>query len=234
MKQPTNTNKHYVYNRHKLGVCWQATSKKRTTTNNELDEITRNLNRVSITSNSSHTAQNADDILKEWKQHIKENDVFYFLSLTNQVAKGKLLSHIGPTPQLDSEFYYLLGKYASPPIYNLLKNSEFFDIFGTHIHLQVLEGIAAGDNHHMFDHLVEMNEFRRMTYSDVHQYALSLLEHKAYKTMESLIYTVTKRGDHQLKQEFVTKIKANMSRLIEQYDSRMITIIIKGFKSMVI
>lgn len=220
MKQPTNTNKH-----HKLGVRWQ----KRTATNNELDEITRNLNRVSIASNNNHTAQNPDDILNEWKQHIKENDVFYFLSLTNQLAKGKLL---GATPKLDSEFYYMLGKYVSPPIYNLLKNSEFLDIFGTHSHLQVIEGIAASDNHHMFEHLVEMNEFRHMTHSDIHQYALSLLEHKAYKTMESLIYTVAKRGDDQLKHEFVAKIKANMSRLIEQYDSRMITIIMNGVRNM--
>jgi hypothetical protein len=60
------------------------------------------------------------------------------------------------------------------------------------------------------------------------------LELKAYKTMESLIYTVTKRGDQQLKHEFVTKIKANMSRVIEQYDSRMITIIMNGLKNMVI
>jgi hypothetical protein len=178
--------------------------------------------------------------LNEWKRRIKENDVFYFLSLTNQVATGKLLSNVGATnPQLDSEFFYVLGKYASPPIYNLLKNSDFLDIFGclsniTHTHLQVLEGIAAGDNHHMFEHLVYLNEFRRMTYSDIHQYALSLLELKAYKTMESLIYTITKRGDEQLKHEFVTKIKANMSRVIEQYDSRMITIIMNGLKNIVI
>lgn len=232
MKQPTEMNK-----TNKLGIYWRSTYQKRRTNNSPLDEITRNLSKVSITSKSIQSKhskeQHIDNILTEWKQHIKDNEVFYFLSLTNQIAKGKLSA----TPQLDSEFFYMLGKYASPPIYNLLKNSEFLDTFGSkimHSHLYIFEGIAVGDNHHMFDHLVDLNEFRHLTHNDVQQYALSLLELNAYNTMESLIYTITKRGDNQLKCEFVTKIKANMSRVIEKYDSRMISIIMNGLKKIVV
>lgn len=139
--------------------------------------------------------------------------------------------------QLDDEFYYLLGKYASPPIYTILKNSEFLDSFTKvciqrQMHLQVLEGIASSDNHQLFDHLVCMNEFIRITYSDIHQYTLSLLENKAHNVMTSLIETISRYGEQQLKHEFISKIKVNMSHVIEQHDSRMIAIILRGIQQL--
>jgi hypothetical protein len=201
-----------------------------------LDEITRSFGKVSIDTNASNTT--ADDILSEWKIHIKENDVLYYIHLTNEFAKGRLLSSATTQSlQLDDEFYYLLGKYASPPIYTILKNSEFLDSFTKvciqrQMHLQILEGIASNDNHQLFDHLVCMNEFIRITYSDIHQYTLSLLENKAHNTMTSLIQTISRYGEQQLKHEFISKVKVNMSRVIEQYDSRMIAIILRGIQQL--
>jgi len=211
--------------------------KKRGQTSNTdiLAEITRSFGKVSIDNNVSNTQ--ANDVLTEWKRHLKENDVFYFIYMTNEFAKGRLLLSGTQSVQLDEEFFYMLGKYASPPIYTILKNSEFLDTFTKmstqkQMDLQILEGVASSDNRQLFDHLVAMNEFIRLTYSDIHQCSLSLLENKAYYTMTSLIETICRYGDQQLKHEFVSKIKGNMSRVIEQYDSRMIAIIMKGIQQL--
>ena len=213
--------------------------KKRGQTSNTdtdiLAEITRSFGKVSIDNNVSNTQ--ANNIISEWKRHVKENDVFYFIYLTNEFAKGRLLLSATQSVQLDEEFFYMLGKYASPPIYTILKNSEFLDTFTKvstqkQMDLQMLEGVASSDNHQLFDHLVTMNEFIRITYSDIHQFTLSLLENKAYYTMTSLIDTIFRYGDKQLKDEFMSKIKGNMSRVIEQYDSRMISIIMKGIQQL--
>lgn len=207
--------------------------KKRGQTSNSdiLAEITRSFGKVSIDNKQT------DDVLSEWKRHVKENDVLYFIYLTNELAKGRLLLSATESVQLDEEFFYMLGKHASPPIYTILKNSEFLDAFTKQstqkqMDLQILEGLASSDNHQLFDHLVAMNEFIRLTYSDIHQYVLSILENKAYYTMTSLIDTIHRYGDKQLKHEFVSKAKANMSRVIEQYDSRMISIIMKGIQQL--
>ncbi len=209
--------------------------KKRGQTSNTdtdiLEEITRSFGKVSIDN------KQANNVLAEWKQHVSKNDVFYFIYLTNEFAKGRLLLSATQSVQLDEEFFYMLGKYASPPIYTLLKNSEFLDTFTKvstqkQMDLQMLEGVASSDNHQLFDHLVAMNEFIRLTYNDIHQYILSILDNKAYYTMTSLIETIYRYGDKQLQNEFVSKIKGNMSRVIEQYDSRMIAIIMKGIKQL--
>jgi hypothetical protein len=50
--------------------------------------------------------------------------------------------------------------------------------------------------------------------------------------MTSLIQTISRYGEQQLKHEFISKVKVNMSRVIEQYDSRMIAIILRGIQQL--
>ncbi len=197
--------------------------KKSLVSSNALENLTRQLNSVSL----AHNESNSHSVLIEWKQNIKDNNVLYFLNLTNQFAQGQLSSRL---KNFDEEFFYTLGKYASPSIYTLLKNSDILEQFDNPTTLHILEGIASSDNHHLFVHMVNLRDFNCITHNDIHQYSLSLMESKAYNTMRCLIETINTYASQQLKTEFVEKIKSNMSRVIEQFDSRMIAIIMQGIK----
>lgn len=223
MKKSTNT----------FMKCVAKTLKRKSYgSHSSIDELTRQLEQVSIEFSTT-----ANVIVNEMKTKIKENDVLYFLNLTNHYAKGRLITLNSTSINLDIEFFYILGKYASPSIYTLLSNSGMIDIFNTSIrkhevNLYILEGIASSDNNHLLVHMFNLNEFKSITYNDISQHVMSVIEHKAYNTMTSLIDLISNCGSQELKNEFILTSKRNMSHVLEQYDSRMISIIMKGLQKL--
>jgi hypothetical protein len=166
--------------------------------------------------------------LTTWKQKIKDNDILYFVNLAKEFTSGRFLMQ--KEVQFDSEFFYMIGKYASPALYTLLANINIFETTDNLRH--ILEGIAHIDNHYLFKHMIEINTLTKFHCESICQYTTSLIENSAYNTMRLLLSSVSKYCLPQFKIEFVEYIKLNMSRVIDNRDSRMLTIFTEWLMSL--
>jgi hypothetical protein len=138
--------------------------------------------------------------------------------------------------EIDIDTFYNIGKYASKPLYTILRNSNIFEsYFEDELYVDTLfEGISVSDNYPLLQHLIESNDSCNITVRKLYQYGLCFIEKKAFNSMQCAMSIITSSYCRLLKEQqnnVFSLLNMLLNKGIELYDSKMVTIIHGAIKT---
>ncbi len=207
---------------------------------NHLDNLINSLNSLSV---GEDTREDKDDMMDEDHDEGEGDsiqiDVSFKFNLTKAVTNNDVsqvsrlllectLQSSSALPQFDMEFFYKVGKHANGQVYTLLRNSNLFeDYFDKPFYFDaIIEGIAIKDNIDLIKHMTNTHQLTTIKEHKLGIYIHSLIENKAYLSLEVLCGYLSTRNTPDSHIVF----KELLSRAIETLDHRIVAIILNGIK----
>ncbi len=197
----------------------KSSSKKHSKIN--IDNLTNLFSKINIEHNQLLLLPSSYTLQETLVAKIKENDIVYFIQLLN--------SYIGKTLALDSDAFFVIGKYASLSLCNILKNCGLLDeYFNNSAYMdKLIEGIADSDNSQLINYTMFVNCDCEIK---IKEYLLCFNEKKAYKCMETALKIISTFGNTYTKQICLFHVNTMLNRVIDTFDSTMIGIFIRTIK----
>lgn len=198
-----------------------------------LDTLINSLTSLSV------SRENPDDAMDEEQSEAEDIihiDVSFQYNLTKAITNNDIcqVSQLlldcvsSAVPQFDIEFFHRVGKHANGQTYTLLRNSNLFeDYFDKPFYFDaIIEGIAIKDNIDLMKHMTNTHQLTTIKEHKLGIYIHSLIENKAYLSLEVLCAYLSTRNTS----DTHTVFKELLTRAIETLDHRIVTIILNGIK----
>lgn len=131
-------------------------------------------------------------------------------------------------PDVDINFFYIIGKYCQGIIYSILRNSNIFeDKFRDSLYFDaIIEGIAKTDNYELLKYMTNTHQLTLITEKQLGVYLQCIIEARAYRCLECLTSYLSMMNSHNSQMV----LKEVFARGIETLDNRVVTIILKSMR----